>query len=519
MVHRFVVLIASLAVLALSSQADAQVPTWSDTLESIAISPDGKLLASGGASTVVAVWDINTGSVVRELLGNAETVRSVSFSPDGKLLASGGNDGFIRIWDVSSGQLVHELNLEVAVSAIDFSADGSVLVSGDLGGRIMVWDASSFTELRTMTGHGGFPFVNDLAISADGHYVISGATEPKAIIWDATAGEKFAEYESAHGGLFPVVTSVAFRPGTTYALSSAGAGELHTYNVGTQEHGVYEKMPNGAADMEFSPDGRFLVCGLNNDGGPNVMIVDFERGISRFLLGHFFPVRAVAFFPDGKRFVTSAYNGAFKIWDAATATAVDAFGPNACLDLPRTTSMRGVVLGENFDNNHLEWTISDDEDGYLSVQHGFYLVNYKDEEGGRFMWNEAVLDQERDFVIKTSIAHISGSEDEGFGLLWGLEDLNNYFSFNVTAGGYYRINKEADGEWTNIVEWTESPQIVSSNSSYVMTIEKIGDTFRFSCNDVQLHEMPVERFFGDQVGLSIWGQHTIGVDWLNVTQN
>ena len=159
----------------------------------------------------------------------------------------------------------------------------------------------------------------------------------------------------------------------------------------------------------------------------------------------------------------------------------------------------------------LDVVVDKDTELDITLQAGFQV--------SRFMWNEAVLDQERDFVIKTSIAHISGSEDEGFGLLWGLEDLNNYFSFNVTAGGYYRINKEADGEWTNIVEWTESPQIVSSNSSYVMTIEKIGDTFRFSCNDVQLHEMPVERFFGDQVGLSIWGQQTIGVDWLNVTQN
>jgi WD40 repeat protein len=383
-----------------------------------------------------------------------------------------------------------------------------------------IWDPGSLTAVRTMSGrHGGFGFINDLAVSDDGRFIISCSVEANAIIWDATSGEKFAEYESAHDGLIiDVVRSVVFRPGTSYALSFGGGGELHTYDVGSGDHRVYE-MPETAADMKFSPDGRFLACGLDAAGGPNVMVIDFEQGTSRFAQGHFFPVQAVAFFPDGKRFATSAYNGAFKIWDAETATAVDAFGPNTSLDLPRTTSMRGVVMGENFDDNGLEWSLRDDEDGYQSVQHGLYLVRYKDEESGSFMWNEAILDQDKDFVIKTSIAHISGADDEGFGLLWGLEDLDNYFSFNVTAGGHYRVNEETDGEWTDLVEWTEAPEIVSSNSAYVMTVEKRGGDMRFSCNDVLLHERPFESFFGDQVGVSIWGRQFIAVDWLLVTQD
>lgn len=135
------------------------------------------------------------------------------------------------------------------------------------------------------------------------------------------------------------------------------------------------------------------------------------------------------------------------------------------------------------------------------------------------MWNEALLEQDKDFVIKTSIAHISGVDDEGFGLLWELQDLNNYFSFNVTAGGHYRVNQETDGEWTDLVEWTEAPEIVSSDAAYVMTVEKRGGNMRFFCNDELLHERPFETFIGEQVGFSIWGQQTIGVDWLLVTQD
>ena len=281
----------------------------------------------------------------------------------------------MKIWDVASGQLLRESNLEVAVSKVEFSAEGSTLVTGDLGGRIIVWDAGTLTEIRAMSGrHGGFGFINDLALSADGRFIISASVEANAIIWNVTSGEKFAEYESAHGGLLiDVVRSVAFRPGTSYALSFGGGGELHTYDVGSGDQRVYE-IPSTAADMAFSPDGRFLVCGRDTDRNPNILVFDFEGGTGRFAEGHYFPVKAVAFFPDGKRFATSAYNGTFKIWDAATTMPTDAFGPNISLDLPRTTSMRGVVMGDNFDDNRLAWSLSDDADSYQSVQHGVLLL-------------------------------------------------------------------------------------------------------------------------------------------------
>ena len=69
------------------SRASAQEPTWSDTVETIAISPDGRLLASGGTSTIVAVWDVQTGLVARELTGHprrfgrSASATTASYSP------------------------------------------------------------------------------------------------------------------------------------------------------------------------------------------------------------------------------------------------------------------------------------------------------------------------------------------------------------------------------------------------------------------------------------------------------
>ena len=68
-----------------------------DSLESVTLSPDGKLLAMGNG-TVVRLWNPETGQQVRALEGHTSTISAVAFSPDGKLLATGAADKTVRLW-------------------------------------------------------------------------------------------------------------------------------------------------------------------------------------------------------------------------------------------------------------------------------------------------------------------------------------------------------------------------------------------------------------------------------------
>jgi WD40 repeat protein len=70
-------------------------------VESVAFSPDGRLLASGSWDNTIKLWDVATGREVRTLTGHTDTVNSVAFSPDGRLLASGSYDNTIKLWDIS----------------------------------------------------------------------------------------------------------------------------------------------------------------------------------------------------------------------------------------------------------------------------------------------------------------------------------------------------------------------------------------------------------------------------------
>jgi WD40 repeat protein len=70
-------------------------------VNSVAFSPDGKLLASGSTDWTIKLWEVATGSPVRTLYGHTWVVNSVAFSPDGRLLASSSSDDTIKLWDIS----------------------------------------------------------------------------------------------------------------------------------------------------------------------------------------------------------------------------------------------------------------------------------------------------------------------------------------------------------------------------------------------------------------------------------
>jgi WD40 repeat protein len=68
---------------------------------SVALSPDGKILASGSFDKTIKLWNLATGQQIRTLRGHVDGIQSVVFSWDGKTLVTGGDDKTIKIWQIS----------------------------------------------------------------------------------------------------------------------------------------------------------------------------------------------------------------------------------------------------------------------------------------------------------------------------------------------------------------------------------------------------------------------------------
>src|SRR5262245_2120285 len=100
----------------------APAPVWA-----LAISPDGKLLASGGTDAAVTLWSTETGKRLDPLKGHTAEIAShqgLDFSPDGKRLASASYDGTTRVWDVATRKTLLSLTHNKEVLGVVFSPDG-----------------------------------------------------------------------------------------------------------------------------------------------------------------------------------------------------------------------------------------------------------------------------------------------------------------------------------------------------------------------------------------------------------
>ena len=110
---------------------------------SVAFSPDGGKLASGGFDRAVKLWNAETGLEQATLLGHEGWVSAVAFSPDGSVLASGSHDQTIKLWDAATGYELAGLSGHLGnVYSLAFSPDGSTLASGSLDATVRLWDAA-----------------------------------------------------------------------------------------------------------------------------------------------------------------------------------------------------------------------------------------------------------------------------------------------------------------------------------------------------------------------------------------
>ena len=124
-------------------------------VNSVAFSPDGKIILTGSSDSTAVLWDVASGRALQTFSGHPFDVFSVAFSPDGKTILTGGADQTAALWDVASGAKLRTFNFIGvrifrnshsyldAVNSVAFAPNGKAILTGSADNTAKLWDISA----------------------------------------------------------------------------------------------------------------------------------------------------------------------------------------------------------------------------------------------------------------------------------------------------------------------------------------------------------------------------------------
>jgi WD40 repeat protein/tRNA A-37 threonylcarbamoyl transferase component Bud32 len=271
---------------------------------------DGKSLfvVPSGKATYVRAMETATGKEAFPRQGHTAPLNAVAVSPDGRTLASAGEDRAVKLWDLAERRVIHTLTAHTdEVFGLDFSRDGNLLASGSRDGTIIVWDVDEGTELRRIKGHSHA--YTRIGLSPDGRIVAAGGEDGTVKRWHVDGGKEDRPLPGHAGG----VRCVAFSPDGARLASGGEDGTVRLHDLAGG--GTRRFTAAGAAhEVAFSPDGRTLAA-VNSDPKEGVQLWDLETGRQVNLPGHTAAVRGLAFAPREPLLATCAEDGTVRLWE------------------------------------------------------------------------------------------------------------------------------------------------------------------------------------------------------------
>jgi WD40 repeat protein len=310
----------------------AQLTCDCDWIDEITLSSDGTILAmAGGILThnndytrgVVQLWRISDGELLRTFIpedqGEYESFESVAISPDGSIIAAGGVRGVIYIWQINDGQLIKSFKAyDLYINSMKYSPDGNILATGGGNEAVKIWDASDYEFIKELTKNNNSYPINTVAFSPDGSLLAAGGDNGDIFIFninEETLLNIIAERLHVRGLVFsPDGRTLAAGYSEDRDIGCIKLRKVNNWDLLLTLDYHYEQIYlQSIESVTYSLDGNIIISGSNGMEN-NIRLWNTKDGTILKRLDHEGSTIYVIISPDGKTIISSAYLGPIIIW-------------------------------------------------------------------------------------------------------------------------------------------------------------------------------------------------------------
>ncbi|EAW36442.1 CHAT domain-containing protein [Lyngbya sp. PCC 8106] len=267
----------------------------------VAFSPDGKMIASGGWHGALRLWKKDGTSITHTLLG-ADAINTVSFSPNSQIIATGTANGSVYIHQVDGTLATTFSGDKDGVWGVSFSPNGEIIATAGSDRTVKLWKLDG-TLVNTLQGHRNV--VLAVAFSRQGSMIASASDDGTIKLWKPNQPPMPALKPGSQ------IYAVRFSPDGRQIATTSGYGTVTLWNrEGTLlKTGEWHDGP--VVGIDFSPEGQIIATASGDQyvrlwKSDGILIKPLERHSGKFV--------GVSFSPDSQVIAAASDDGTVKLW-------------------------------------------------------------------------------------------------------------------------------------------------------------------------------------------------------------
>lgn len=353
-------LIGGLIILNLQAQDDeyllAEIKEHKDNVLSVAFSPDGQYLVSGGDDKMILIYDLKLKEPKETFTDNYFPPRAIVITQVNNIFLGAGSD--IKMVDFNNKTLAVYKGNSTHIWSISYAPERNKLVAGSYDYTIKVWDVATQEIELQLEGHKKSTL--PVAFSPDEKYIVSGSLDRTVKVWNAKTGELMKTLER------------------------------HTDNI---------------YDIAFHPTGKYFASASRDK---TIRLWDFESGeVVRTYVGHDKGILDIEFTPDGNHLLSASFDGSIRLWQSKTGKMVYTFSEHEGVVNSIDINRDGTLFASGgADTKVLLWSLSKK----IFVEYAYYNEFHAEKESSSVFDPKRKGEKREDFEKRQQKAAVKEAE-------------------------------------------------------------------------------------------------------------